>query len=113
MASPETFTSMKAKMNKNVQYAIEQMNLSLEAICEDVDTKPKDKLKATQDYLGLYIRLTNEISQEAEKREVMKQRRLNTLIKQHEVAEIEGREQDNKIPTAIMQSRFDPNMSVS
>ena len=45
MAFPETFSSMKAKMNNNVQYAIEQMNLSLVAICEDEDTKPKDKLK--------------------------------------------------------------------
>ena len=33
MALPETFSSMKAKMNNNVQYAIEQMNLSLVAIC--------------------------------------------------------------------------------
>ena len=114
MAFPETFSSMKAKMNNNVQYAIEQMNLSLVAICEDEETKYKDKLKATQDYLGMYMRLVNEISQETEKREVMKQRKLVTLIKQHEVAEIESRDSnDGKIPTAIMQSRFDPNMSVS
>ena len=114
MAFPETFSSMKAKMNNNVQYAIEQMNLSLVAICEDEKTKPKDKLKATQDYLGMYMRLVNEISQETEKREVMKQRKLVTLIKQHEVAEIESKDRnDGKIPSAIVQSRFDPNMSVS
>ena len=62
----------------------------------------------------MYMRLVNEISQETEKREVMKQRKLVTLIKQHEVAEIESRDSnDGKIPSAIMQSRFDPNMSIS
>ena len=111
MAFPETFSSMKAKMNNNVQYAIEQMNLSLVAICEDEDTKPKDKLKATQDYLGMYMRLVNEISQETEKREVMKQRKLVTLIKQHEVAEIEGRDSnDGNGFQPILQSKFSPTM---
>ena len=62
----------------------------------------------------MYMRLVNALAQETERTEVMKQRKLVTLIKQHEVAEIESRDSnDGKIPTAIMQSRFDPNMSVS
>ena len=109
MAFPETFSSMKAKMNNNVQYAIEQMNSSLVAICEDEETKPKDKLKATQDYLGMYMRLVNEISQETEKREVMKQRKLVTLIKQHDLAKLEAGENVEAVPSEILQAKFDPN----
>lgn len=89
---PETFLSIKAKMNSNIKFAIEEMNKSLEEMCADVETKPKDKLKATQDYLALYLRLENEIMREREHKEIMKQRKLNTKIKQSEVAKIEDEE---------------------
>ena len=108
---PETFTSMKAKMNGNVKFAIEQMNLALVDMCDDTEVKARDKLKATQEYLALYMKLENEIQREKEARETMKQRKLNTRIKEAEVARIEVEEQDSSIPTAIMQSKFDPSMS--
>ena len=111
---PETYTSIRAKMNGNVAFAIEQMNLALKAICSDPDGSPKDKLKATQDYLGLFMKLENDVHKEKEQREVTKQRKLNTKIKEYEVAKIEEEmgEGDN-IPSAVMQAKFNPNMSVS
>lgn len=108
---PETFTSIKAKMNTKVPYAIEQMNLALEQMCESVETKPKDKLKATQDYLGMYIQLQNQIARESQEREMSKQRKLNTIIKQAEVAGLE--DDGDKGLAPIAQSRFSPTMSVS
>ena len=58
---PESFFSIKSKMNRNVKFAVEQMNLALEAICNDPQMGAKDKLKATQDFLSMYLRLENEI----------------------------------------------------
>lgn len=110
---PETFTSMKAKMNANVKFAIEQMNLALVDICNDEEVKAKDKIKVTQEYLALYMKLENEIQKEKEGREIMKQRKLNTRIKEAEVARIEVEEQDSSIPTAVMQSKFSPTMTKS
>ena len=108
---PESFTSMKAKMNSKVPYAIEQMNIALEQMCESASTKPKDKLKATQDYLGMYIQLQNQIAKESQEREMSKQRKLNTIIKQAEVAGLEDGEDKDLAP--IAQSNFSPSMSVS
>jgi len=54
---PESFFSIKSKMNRNVKFAVEQMNLALEAICNDPLMGAKDKLKATQDFnLQLVLR---------------------------------------------------------
>lgn len=109
---PETFTSIKAKMNSKVATTIEYMNDNLELLCEDPDIKPLTKLKATQDYLALYMRLENEIQRERESKEMMKQRKLNTRIKEAEVHNIEN-------PTgvtpddALLQSRFSPTMTPS
>ena len=107
---PETFKSIKSKMNSKVSFAIEHMNDNLELLCLDKDVKPRDKLKATQDYLALYMRLENEIQREAEAKEMMKQRKLNTRIKEAEVADIENPE---GIPqdTAVIQSKFRPTMN--
>lgn len=111
---PETFTSIRAKMNGNVKFAIDNMNDALKALCEDIDTSNKDKLKATQDYLALFMKLENEVTREKEQREVMKQRKLNTRIKEAEVAKIEDElEGGSGIPSAVMQAKFNPNMSVN
>lgn len=110
MSLPETFSTIKSKMNSNVAFAIEHMNTALVAICTDEDTRPKDKLKVTQEYLGLYLRLENEIAKEKEQREVMKQRKLVTRIKQAEVNEIE----DNDVAGGfkpVLQTRFSPTMT--
>lgn len=107
---PETFSSIKAKMNSKVSFAVEHMNNNLELLCLDDEVKPKDKLKATQDYLALYMRLENEIQREKEAREMMKQRRLNTRIKEAEVADIEN-PSGATIDNAVMQSKFSPSMS--
>jgi hypothetical protein len=110
---PETFTSMKAKMNSNVSTAIEAMNKALLDMCSDEDTKAKDKLKATQDYLALYMRLESEIQREKESRETMKQRKLNTRIKEAQVAEIENTEEGGVRDIALSQSKFNPTMGSS
>ena len=91
--------------------AIEGMNDALAEVCSCPEIKAKDKLKATQDYLALYMRIENEIMREAEHREVMKQRRLNTKIKQAEVAELEDGNMGGFKP--VVQSNFSPNMPVS
>lgn len=111
MRQPETFFSIKSKMNGQIPFAVEQMNLALQQMCEDASTKPKDKLKATQDYLALYMRLDNEIQRQKEADENMKQRKLNTRIKQHQVAEIEGSKEP--VDQALKQSKFSPTMTVS
>jgi hypothetical protein len=107
---PETFLSMKAKMNTMVSFAIENMNTSLEDLCNDKATSPKVKLKATQEYLALYMKLENEIQREKESKEMMKQRRLNTKIKEAEVANIEN-PTGGVMDEAVKQSKFSPTMS--
>ena len=107
---PESFTSIKAKMNRNVKFAIEQMNLALENLCNDTQVSAKEKLKASQDFLSMYLRLENEIMKEAEHREIMKQRKLNTKIKQHEVSEIEEDSVDKGFKP-VNQSKFSPTMN--
>ena len=108
----ETFTSIKAKMNSGVPFAVQHMNESLEKLCLDPEVKASHKLKATQDYLALYMRLENEIQREKEAKENMRQRKLNTRIKEHELANLEnptGLPADN----AVLQSKFSPTMTVS
>ena len=109
---PESFTSMKAKMNSNVANVIKAMNLAINEICLDEEVKAKDKLKATQDYLAMYMRLENEIQRERDGKENYKQNKLTTMIKQHQLDKlddpnggIEGQ--------AIQQSKFSPTMSGS
>ena len=107
---PETFTTIKSKMNGRVAFAIEHMNDSLEELCLDPDVKAKDKLKATQDYLALFMRLENEIQREREAKEMMKQRKLNTRIKEAEVERIEN--PTGVVPDpALTQSKFRPTMN--
>lgn len=110
MSLPESFTTIKAKMSGNVRLAIEGMNDALAEICSDPEIKAKDKLKATQDYLAMYMRIENEIMREAEHREVMKQRKLNTKIKQAEVADLDD---DGMGFKPVVQSNFSPNMPMS
>lgn len=109
---PETFASIKSKMNSNVAFAIEHMNDNLEALCLDPDVKAITKLKATQDYLALFMRLENEIQREREAKEMMKQRRLNTRIKEAEVAAIED-PSGNLADKAVNASKFSPTMTPS
>ena len=87
------------------------MNDALKAMCEDIDTSPKEKLKATQDYLALFMKLENEVHKEKENREITKQRKLNTKIKEYELSRLEG--EDEGIPVEINQSKFSPTMSGS
>lgn len=108
---PETFTSIRAKMNGNVKFAIDEMNKALTAMCSSEDVSAKEKLRATQDYLALFMRLESEVSKEKEQREIMKQRKLNTRIKESEVAKIEAEEEG--VPSAIVQSKFSSSMSVN
>lgn len=110
---PETFTSIRAKMNGNVKFAIDNMNDALKDMCEDVETSPKEKLKATQDYLALFMKLENEVHKEKENREITKQRKLNTKIKEYELDKLSGESEDSGIPNAVMQAKFNPNMSVN
>lgn len=107
---PESFTSIKAKMNKNVRFAIDQMNLALESLCVDPLVSAKEKLKASQDFLAMYMRLENEIMKEQEHKEVMKHRRLNTKIKQAEVNELEETTIDKNFKP-VNQSKFNPTMN--
>lgn len=108
---PETFTSIRAKMNGNVKFAIDEMNKALTDMCSSEDVSSKEKLRATQDYLALFMRLESEVSKEKEQREIMKQRKLNTRIKESEVAKIEAEEEG--VPSAIVQSKFSSSMSVN
>lgn len=108
---PETFTSIRAKMNGNVKFAIDEMNKALTDMCSSEDVSSKEKLRATQDYLALFMRLESEVSKEKEQREIMKQRKLNTRIKESEVAKIEAEEEG--VPSAIVQSKFSPTMGDS
>ena len=58
------------------------------------------------------MRLENEVSKEKEQREIMKQRKLNTRIKESEVAKIEAEEEGGSgIPSAVMQAKFSPTMT--
>ena len=107
---PETFTSIRAKMNGNVKFAIDNMNDALKAMCEDIDTSPKEKLKATQDYLALFMKLENEVHKEKENREITKQRKLNTKIKEYELDKLSGEgEENSRMPMEVMQAKFDPD----
>ena len=110
---PESFSSIKSKMNSRIKFTIEMMNEALEDICKNKELySAKDRLKATQDYLALFIRLENEIQKEIEHKETMKHRKLTTKIKQHEVNELE----DNQITsglTPINQSKFSPTIGGS
>lgn len=109
---PETFTSIRAKMNGNVKFAIDNMNDALKDLCEDKEVSNKEKLRATQDYLALFMRLESEVHKEKEQREVMKQRKLNTRIKEAEVAKIEDElEGGDGIPSAVLQAKFSPTMT--
>ena len=98
-------------MNSRIKFSIEMMNEALEDICKNKELySAKDRLKATQDYLALFIRLENEIQKEVEHKETMKHRKLTTKIKQHEVNELE----DSQITSGlapINQSKFSPTMS--
>lgn len=107
---PESFFSIKSKMNRNVKFAVEQMNLALEAICNDPTMGAKDKLKATQDFLSMYLRLENEIMKEAEHKETIKNRKLTNKIKQHEVLELEEDSVDKGFKP-VNQSKFSPTMN--
>lgn len=109
MNLPEDFRSIKAKMNGKVGFAIEHMNSALVNLCEDSAVKAKDKLKATQDYLALFMKLENEIQREKEHREMMKQRRLNTRIKEVEVLNVEN--PSGTVDTAVNAAKFSPKMS--
>lgn len=106
---PESFSSIKSKMNKNIRFAIEAMNENLEKLCNDPEASTKDKLKASQEYLGLYIRLCNEEMKEKEFNENMKFKKLNRQIKQHEVDELTG-EDDEKKFAPVNQAKFNPTM---
>lgn len=109
---PETFTSIRAKMNGNVKFAIDNMNDALKAMCEDIETSPKEKLKATQDYLALFMKLENEVHKEKENREITKQRKLNTKIKEYELDKLSGEsEEANGMTNAVMQAKFSPTMT--
>lgn len=112
MALPETFTSIKAKISPNVKVAIEAMNQALLDVCADENVKPQAKLKVTQDYLALYMRLENEIMKEAEHREVMKHKRLQTKIKQTEAMDKEKESEEDGF-SPIVQSRFSPSMNIN
>ena len=112
MALPETFTSIKAKISPNVKVAIEAMNQALLDVCADPDVKPQAKLKVTQDYLALYMKLENEIMKEAEHREVMKHKRLQTKIKQTEAMDKEKESEEDGF-SPIVQSRFSPSMNIN
>lgn len=112
MKMPENYVSIKSKMNSRVAFAIEHMNSSLEDLCLSEFTKPKDKLKATQDYLALFLRLENEIQREKESKENMKLRKLNTRIKEVEVARLEN-PTDSLVDQAAYQSKFSPTMTPS
>ena len=58
------------------------------------------------------MRLENEVSKEKEQREIMKQRKLNTRIKESEVAKLEAEEEGvSGIPSAVMQAKFSPTMT--
>lgn len=106
---PETFTSIRAKMNGNVKFAIDEMNKALMDMCSSEEVSAKEKLRATQDYLALFMRLESEVSKEKEQREIMKQRKLNTRIKESEVAKIEEGGNSNTMPNEILQAKFDPD----
>ena len=63
---PETFETVKVKMGSKIAFVLEQQDLALEKICNSDEFSAKDKLKATQDYLMLWIRLQNEVQKEQE-----------------------------------------------
>ena len=107
---PETFSTIKSKMNGNIRFAIEQMNLALDEVCASREYTAKDKLKATQDYLSMFMRLENEIMKEQEFKETMKHRKLTTKIKQAEVADIEEKDITTGL-TPLNRSKFSPSMS--
>lgn len=109
MNLPEDFRSIKAKMNGKVSFAVEHMNNALVNLCEDPSVKSKDKLKATQDYLALFMKLENEIQREKEHKEMMKQRKLNTRIKEVEVFNAEN--PSGSVDVAVNASKFSPKMS--
>ena len=51
----------KSKMNSRIRFTIEMMNEALEDICKNKELySAKDRLKATQDYLALFIFKSNE-----------------------------------------------------
>ena len=58
---PETFETVRVKMGSKIAFVLEQQDLALESICNSDEFSAKDKLKATQDYLMLWIRLQNEV----------------------------------------------------
>lgn len=109
---PETFTSIRAKMNGNVKFAIDSMNEALVEMCNSEEVSAKEKLKATQDYLALFMKLENEVHKEKENREITKQRKLNTKIKEYELSKLEDEEEGGDgIPSAVLQAKFSPTMT--
>lgn len=112
MAIKETFTSIKSKMNNNVSLAVDAMNQSLEAVVNDPEASAKFKLKVSQDYLGLYLKLINEELKEREHHEIMRQRKLNTIIKQDEVRNLQEDKSSDGEET-INQAKFSPTMIAS
>jgi preprotein translocase subunit SecA len=75
---PETFETVRVKMGGKIAFVLEQQDLALEKICSSDEFSAKDKLKATQDYLMLWIRLQNEVQKEQEFKENIKNK--NELI---------------------------------
>ena len=106
---PETFETVRVKMGGKIAFVLEQQDLALESICSSDEFSAKDKLKATQDYLMLWIRLQNEVQKEQEFKENIKNKKLTNKIKQAEVADIED-ENFVKGITPINQSKFSPTM---
>ena len=74
---PETFETVRVKMGGKIAFVLEQQGLALEKICSSDEFSAKDKLKATQDYLMLWIRLQNEVQKEQEFKD-RKSTRLNS-----------------------------------
>lgn len=85
MNKPHTPMTIKAKMNKNIEKALEVMETAL----SDTKLSSDKRYKIASDYISLYLRMENEKRKEEEHRETMRGKKLNNIKSEYMISEIE------------------------
>jgi hypothetical protein len=85
MIKSHTPMTIKARMNKNIEKALEVMELAL----SDVSLSSDKRYKIASDYISVYLRMDNEKRKEEDHRESMRGKKLNNIKSEFQISEIE------------------------
>lgn len=77
--------TIKARMNKNIEKALDVMEKCL----SDTTLSSDKRYKIASDYISVYLRMDNEKRKEEEHRESMRNKKLNNLKSEFQLAELE------------------------